>query len=248
VPCVIADIDHRDAQEIRTVNARPLDRRPSAAALRFAITSVVFVAVYTACNQLTSTRGDIGHGLLDWDHLIPFVPWTVLPYLSIVGFFALSFFVGRDRAALDRHIGALMLDLAISIACYAAFPLRFMFDRPEVDGLCGLLFQLVGATDLPYNRAPSLHISVLVILWVRFAPLLAGWQRRALDVWFALIGISVLTTWQHHMIDVPAGAAVGLLCLAATSERGRRSVATIVERLRAALQGATSVRATARAA
>ena len=29
-----------------------------------------------------------------------------------------------------------------------------------VDGALGVLFQLLSAVDLPYNRTPSLHISV----------------------------------------------------------------------------------------
>lgn len=203
------------------MEARTLEHR-HAAARRLVMTSVVFVALYAACNQLTSARRDIGQAVFDWERAIPFVPWTIVPYLSIIGFFVASFFVGRDRAALDRHVGALLLDLGVSIVLYAAFPLRFMFERPELDGAFGALFQLLSATDLPYNRAPSLHISVLVILWFRLAPLLGGWQRRALDAWFLLIGLSVLTTWQHHCIDVPAGAAVGLACVRAVSPAGRR--------------------------
>lgn len=208
------------------MNAHPI--APRQAALRLGLTALVFVTLYALCNQLTSARQDIGQGVFDWERAIPFVPWTIVPYLSILGFFGLSFFVGRDRKALDRHMAALMIDLLISIVCYALFPLRFMFQRPELDGVFGLLFQLLSATDLPYNRAPSLHISVLVILWVRFAPLLAGWKRLALDGWFALIGLSVLTTYQHHSIDVPAGLAVGALCITLTSGRVREVAAWLL--------------------
>jgi membrane-associated phospholipid phosphatase len=144
-----------------------------------------------------------------------------VPYLSICVFFAGSFFVDRDRDALARHAARLLLALALSVACYAAFPLRFMFERPPTTGAIGLMFELLSAVDLPYNRAPSLHISVLVILWVRFAPRLAGGWLIALHLWFTSIALSVLTTYQHHVIDVPAGLLVGWLCIALTT-RGKR--------------------------
>ena len=182
-----------------------------------ALVTFVFVAAYGAANQWTSVHGTIGRGVFDWERSIPFIEWTIVPYLSICVFFAWSFFVGRNRDELTRHAMRLLLALALSVACYAAFPLRFMFERPATSGAIGMLFDALSAVDLPYNRAPSLHISVLVILWARFAPRLGGWQLASLHVWFAAIALSVLTTYQHHLIDVPAGLAVGLLCIALTA-------------------------------
>jgi hypothetical protein len=180
---------------------------PRAALLRLAATALVFGALYNGCNQLTQGRSGIGQGVFGWEHAMPFVPWTIVPYLSIVGFFVLSFLVGRERRALDRHVAALAIDLVISVLCWLLVPLRFAFERPPVDDWTAPLFALLAATDLPYNRAPSMHISVLVILAVRFTPLLGGWRRAALHGWFLLIALSVLTTWQHHVIDIPAGMA-----------------------------------------
>ena len=200
---------------LRSQRAEP--PAPMAPAPLCALVSVTFAAVYGLANRWTSERGPIAHGVFDWERSIPFVEWMIVPYLSICVFFAWSFFVDRSRDELTRHVARLLLALALSVACYAAFPLRFMFERPATSGAIGLLFELLAAVDLPYNRAPSLHISVLVILWARFVPRLLGWWRVGLHLWFASIALSVLTTYQHHVIDVPAGLAVGWLCVAITS-------------------------------
>jgi len=182
-----------------------------------ALTSVAYIGLYLLSNRLTSLRADVGLGVFDWERAIPFVGWSIVPYLSIVGFFVASFFVDACPAALRRHVARLLLVLLVSVACYAAFPLRFTFERPATTGLVGLLFDALGAFDLPYNRAPSLHIGVLAVLWVRFAPRLRGWRGAGLHAWFGLIAASVLTTYQHHVLDVPAGAALGALAIALTT-------------------------------
>ena len=99
------------------------------------------------------------------------------------------------------------------MACFVLWPLRFSFEKPETDGVWGVMFDALGAFDKPFNQAPSLHIALLVILWVCYARHVQGLWRWLLHGWFALIGVSVLTTWQHHFIDLPTGALLGWLCV-----------------------------------
>lgn len=67
--------------------------------------------------------------------------------------------------------------------------------------------------DLPFNQAPSLHIVLLMILWDFYRRRLHGLWKALLHLWSLLIGISVLTTYQHHFIDVPTGLLAGALCM-----------------------------------
>lgn len=197
----------------------PTDR---GAARLAAMVSLVFALAYAASNHLSGLRGELGHGMFDWEHRIPLVPWTIVPYLSIVPLFIASFFAGRSRGALLQHTRRLLLLLALALGCWSLCPLRFAFERPPIEGWAGALFELLALIDRPYNRAPSLHIGVLVLLWLHLRPLVRGWQRAALRGWLLLIAASVLTTWQHHVIDIPAGAAAALLCVVLT--RGRAQV------------------------
>ena len=74
------------------------------------------------------------------------------------------------------------------------------------------LFDSLATFDLPYNQAPSLHIALAIIVgafyWTRFPKI-----RLPLFLWQSLIALSVLTTYQHHFIDVPTGALLGWLVL-----------------------------------
>lgn len=192
--------------------APPLPWRRSIAWLLFL--GPFFFLSYGFANHLAAERAVVDSMFYDWERHIPFLPWTILPYWSIDLLYGLSFLCCRDARAVDRHALRLLTAQLLAVACFLAFPLRFAFERPVSGGLFGALFDALSSFDQPYNQAPSLHIALLILIWVQFARLQGGPALRlVIHGWALLIGISVLTTWQHHFIDVPTGAALGLFCL-----------------------------------
>lgn len=174
----------------------------------------VFFSTYGFANWLAARRAAVPTFAFGWEHAIPFVPWTIVPYWSIDLLYALSFFFWTRRDDLLDHVKRLLTVQLVSVACFVAWPLRFGFERPDAGGVAGALFTLLMGFDKPFNQAPSLHIGLLVVLWAVYAKHLRGtFARVVLHLWFAAIGVSVLTTYQHHAIDVPTGAAVGCLAL-----------------------------------
>jgi protein-tyrosine phosphatase/membrane-associated phospholipid phosphatase len=172
-----------------------------------------FFASYGFANWIASQRAEVGSIVFDWENGIPFLAWTIVPYWSIDLFYGVSLVVCTRRGELFTHAMRLFAAQVISVACFLAFPLAFSFARPQVDGLFGWMFDVLAGFDKPFNQAPSLHIALLAILWVLYARHLSGPARWILHCWFALIGVSVLTTFQHHFIDLPTGLWVGCFCL-----------------------------------
>ena len=93
------------------------------------------------------------------------------------------------------------------------FPLRFAFERPPADGWLGALFDWFRTLDRPFNLLPSLHIALCTILAEFYRRHTRGFLRRASNVWFVLIGLSAVLTYQHHILDVVGGFALGAYCL-----------------------------------
>lgn len=181
-----------------------------------------FFGTYGFANWLASRRPDVGSVVFDWEQHIPFLAWTIVPYWSIDLLYALSVFACVSREELTVHVRRLIAAQVIAVACFIAFPLRFVFERPETEGLFGWMFGVLTSFDQPFNQAPSLHIALLVIIWVLYGKRAAGMWRAVLHGWFALIAVSILTTYQHHFIDLPTGVWAGWLCLWLFPE-GRRS-------------------------
>ncbi|MBC9071964.1 phosphatase PAP2/dual specificity phosphatase family protein [Thauera sp. CAU 1555] len=184
-----------------------------------------FFLSYGYANAVAADR-EIGTAVVfAWERQLPFWAWTIVPYWSIDLLYGLSFLYCRDRFTVDRHALRLLSVQVLSVACFLAFPLRFSFARPDTDGLFGLLFDVLMDFDQPYNQAPSLHIGLLVVIWIRFALGTQGLARLVVHGWAALIALSVLTTYQHHFIDVPTGALAGLLCVWLWPDRGASPLA-----------------------
>jgi membrane-associated phospholipid phosphatase len=170
-----------------------------------------FFLVYGTCNWLTSLRTDVGNFFFEWERHVSVLPWTIIPYWSLDVFYAFSVLLCRSRLELDRHALRVVTAVLLSAVGFLLFPLRFGFPRPEVEGMFGPLFQALYGLDQPFNQAPSLHISLGMIMWTLYAKYTRGPLRWLLHGWFALICVSTLTTWQHHFIDLPAGALVGVI-------------------------------------
>ena len=201
--------------------SRPIGR----ALLWIAFLGPLFFASYGYANHLASLRSQVPDVIFAWERAIPFLPWTIVPYWSIDLFYGVSLLVCATRSELLTHGLRLLTAQVIAIACFIAFPLAFTFERPPTDGLFGTMFDALMGFDKPFNQAPSLHIILLVVIWVRLFRHTPTWLLWPLHIWMLLVGISVLTTYQHHFIDIPTGFAVGFLCLWIWPEGSRSPLA-----------------------
>jgi len=173
----------------------------------------LFLVIYGWCNWFTAQRANVPTLFFEWERSIPFVPLMIIPYMSIDLFFVSAPFLcrsNRELAAFSKRMAAALL---IAGLCFLLFPLRFAFERAPLGGWLGAFFDLFQRVDRPYNLLPSLHIALCIILAEKFARHTRGVLRVALIIWFVLIGFSAVLTYQHHVMDVVAGFALGAYCL-----------------------------------
>ncbi len=176
---------------------------------RLALAGAVFVGVYGGCNHFTATRGDVPVMMFEWERNMPFIKEMVVPYWSLDVFFCGAFFLCRSRLELNLLTRRLVAVTLGSGAFFLLFPLQLGLPRPEPEGWTAPLFHALYANDMPYNLAPSLHISLRSLVWVFYGAHLRGRARVAVKIWFILIGASTLLVWQHHLVDVAGGFVMG---------------------------------------
>ena len=75
------------------------------------------------------------------------------------------------------------------------------------------MFAALYSFDLPHNLFPSLHIALRTLLASTYLRFCGGPWRWLTHVWFSLVGISTLVTWQHHIVDVLGGFWLGAIAI-----------------------------------
>jgi protein-tyrosine phosphatase/membrane-associated phospholipid phosphatase len=194
------------------ISSQPVPSRAKALGASAGL-SVLFLVVYGWCNWLAAQRQDVGTLYFEWERFIPFVPLMLVPYMSIDLFFVAAPFLCRSERELATLSKRIVAAIVVAGICFLLFPLRFALERPPATGWLGAVFDWFRAMDQPHNLLPSLHIAFLTILAQHYARHTHGLLRSASNVWFVLVGLSTVLTYQHHFMDVFAGFALGVCCI-----------------------------------
>jgi membrane-associated phospholipid phosphatase len=191
-----------------------------ARALTFSIAlSILFLIVYGGCNWITAQRSNVGTFYFEWERNIPFVPFFILPYMSIDLFFVVAPFLCRTDRELSILAKRITTAIIVAGICFLMFPLRFAFPRPHANGFLGAIFDWFREMDAPYNLLPSLHAALMLILASLYFRNTRGVLRIAIMIWFVLIALSPVLTYQHHLIDIAGGFILAALCFRIPRDR-----------------------------
>lgn len=146
------------------------------------------------------------------DEAIPFLPWTVVPYMVLLTVGVAPALVAQRDTTIRRLVIGYVVCAAITVPFFVFLPT--VCYRPEIPasatGWDIELFRLLTAVDTPACCFPSFHIIL---------PALCCWsalhERRPWAVPFALVAavlsITILTTKQHYLWDLLGGYAVAAI-------------------------------------
>ncbi|MCJ8010970.1 phosphatase PAP2 family protein [Paenibacillus sp. KQZ6P-2] len=143
-----------------------------------------------------------------WDHLIPFVPAFIIPYLIWYPYIFLMFvvFFRKDRMVYYRSLTLTCIGLVICYLIYFVF--QTTMQRPEIGhvGILNWLVSFVYSTDAPYNCFPSIHVLTShIVLKAAYQCKLNKRALTAASVTSWMIIISTLLVKQHVLMDVAGG-------------------------------------------
>lgn len=173
----------------------------------FALTvcTIVFISVYNFTTWYASSLDNVPSFTFGFEKWIPFMPLSIIPYMASGFFFCIVFFLCKDKHQLKILSWRMLFVTIVAGIIFMTIPLRFSFAKPEVShSILKLPFSFLKVLDSPFNQSPSLHIAFAFIFWSVFKDL-SKW-RIFLMIWLILLGISTLTTYQHHFIDILAGS------------------------------------------
>ena len=179
---------------------------------------LMFFLLYGSANQFASITAPHPSLVFGWEVKMPFVEPFIVPYMASDLMFVIAFLLPYTRLELRVLALRVFAIVIVSVLIFVLFPLQFSFERGEVQSFSWLFTAL--KADLPFNQAPSLHVSFSIVLWYSMQTKIESlFGKVLLALWFTLIALSTLFVYQHHFIDLPTGALVGFLAVYLISQK-----------------------------
>lgn len=176
--------------------------------------AAVFLAGYQLTLRHAMHQPSLPSSAVGWDAWVPFWPPSIVVYCSINLAYALAFLMPQDATRLQTlSIRLLGVQLA-AFACFWSWPMRMHRVWPPTLEPWHRWFQWLSSFDDRGNLLPSLHVAILGVLWAHYRTRCAASNARwACDAWALCVLLSALTTWQHNLSDVLAGALLSGIAL-----------------------------------
>ena len=184
--------------------------------------SLVWVLVFGGANYLTGLHSYRVHLHVADELDIPFIPASVLVYMSIYPLFWAAPFILRRTEEPIRFAATLAAITLVAAVCFLIFPADPVFRTPHDMGVWKDLVLFAKWLALRHNFAPSLHVglsTVCIVLYVRRAPCPG---KVFLIIWALAIGLSTLFLHQHYVVDVLTGYLLGWAGVRLVFDRGMR--------------------------
>ena len=156
------------------------------------------------------------------DRLIPFQPQALAAYLSLwlyVGIAPGMMLTLREGLVYAFWAAALCV---VGLACFYFWPTAVPPSGIDLSGHAGIAF--LQGVDAAGNACPSLHIATAIFSAIWIDRLLQHVRTPAAlrvfnALWFAAIAYSTLAIKQHVVLDVLAGALLGITFAAVSLRR-----------------------------
>ena len=147
------------------------------------------------------------------DHLIPFQPQALFAYLSLWVYVGTA--PGMQMTFVELVVyGLWAAALCLTgLACFYFWPTQVPPLLIDVTGFAG--FATLQGVDAAGNACPSMHVAIAMFTVIRLEDVLRragapGALRLVNCAWFVAIAVSTLLVKQHVVLDVAAGALLGI--------------------------------------
>ncbi len=171
-----------------------------------------FLLVYGGADWVTGRHSYRVPIAMEWESRIPYLPASVVAYMSIYGLFLLAPFVLRETRPLNQLARAIFVMIAISGVFFLAVPSELDF-QPQQPQSWKTWIWVADTLNLHYNCIPSLHVGLSVACVAAFTRYTAGMFSFFLWLWAAAVAASTMLLHQHHLIDVLTGWWLALFCV-----------------------------------
>jgi membrane-associated phospholipid phosphatase len=218
-----------------SVHREPLFAWPGMASLKLTIPlsylfSKIFFSVYGGASLVAKLRGARPDFHFAWELRLPFIPWLSILYLSVPLLLLLTPFVLRSWQSFTPFFLTLTAETLVAGVFFLLLPMVQAYPERVAHGFGGAIFHLADRLNLDYNAFPSLHIAFTVTAAVVFGLRCGPLGRTLFALWAVVVAVSTLFLHEHHLLDLAAGIALGLISVATVWRRTSRD--EVLESLR----------------